>query len=112
MDNKKGRKNKVADVQKPEDFDDGLWEEVPKKSEKKKPKVPEEKKESPVKKIKKKNKDADVEAAQNVEREEPVEVECVKVVSTGPTLDEEAARALQAQVEEFQRAMKAVRQYL
>lgn len=110
IDVKKGKKGKTTvDVLKPEDFDDGVWEEVPKKSDKKKEKVkaPEEKKESPVKKNKKKGKDADVEAA-HVVVEEPVEVENVKVVSSGPVVDEEEERKLQAQVEELQRVLKAV----
>ncbi|KAJ0178409.1 hypothetical protein K1T71_006232 [Dendrolimus kikuchii] len=102
-DAKKGKK-KVIEVEKPADFDDGLWEEVPKKSEKKKVKGPEEKKkESPTKKTKK-AKDADVEAAITIE--EPIE-ETIKVVSAeGPNVDEDAAKALQAQVEELQRVLK------
>lgn len=112
-DAKKGKKNKSAEVEKPADFDEGVWEEVPKKSEKKKvegkKKAPEEKekekkKESPVKKNKKVVKDADVEAARP--NDEPIE-ETVKV-SVGPEVDEESARALQAQVEEFQRVLKEV----
>lgn len=115
---KKGKKNKVAaEAEKPADFDEGVWEEVPKKvkpSEKKKPaKASEEaapKKESPAKKNKKNNKtkDADVEAARPFE--ESVE-ETIKVVSAeGPGVDEEATRALQAQVEEVQRVFKEVRE--
>lgn len=114
---KKGKKNKLsAEAEKPADFDEGVWEEVPKKvkpSEKKKPvKSSEEsaKKESPAKKNKKNNKtkDADVEAARSVE--EPVE-ETIKILSAeGPGVDEEATRALQAQVEEVQRVFKEVRQ--
>lgn len=113
---KKGKKSKLAaEAEKPADFDEGVWEEVPKKvkpSEKKKPaKSSEEtapKKESPAKKNKKNNKtkDADVEAARPVE--EPVE-EGIKVLSAeGPGVDEEATRALQAQVEEVQRVFKEV----
>lgn len=113
---KKGKKNRLAaEAEKPADFDEGVWEEVPKKvkpSEKKKPaKSSEEtapKKDSPAKKNKKNNKtkDADVEAAQPFE--EPVE-ESIKVVSAeGPGVDEEATRALQAQVEELQRVLKEV----
>lgn len=113
---KKGKKSKLAaEAEKPADFDEGVWEEVPKKvkpSEKKKPaKSLEEtapKKESPAKKNKKNNKtkDADVEAARPVE--EPVE-EGIKVLSAeGPGVDEEATRALQAQVEEVQRVFKEV----
>lgn len=113
---KKGKKNKLtAEAEKPLDFDDGVWEEVSKKvkpSEKKKPAKPSEeaapKKESPGKKNKKNNKtkDADVEAARPVE--EPVE-ESIKVVSAeGPGVDEDATRALQAQVEELQRVLKEV----
>lgn len=115
---KKGKKGKLAaEAEKPADFDEGVWEEVPKKvkpSEKKKPaKSSEEtapKKESPVKKNKKNNKtkDADVEAAQPVE--ESVE-ESIKIVSAeGPGVDEEATRALQAQVEEMRRVFKMVRE--
>lgn len=53
---KKGKKNKnVAELEKPADFDEGVWEEVPKKSDKKKLRGPEEKekdkkKDSPSKK--------------------------------------------------------------
>lgn len=114
---KKGKKNKLTEAEKPADFDEGVWEEVPKKvkpSEKKKPAKPSEeaapKKESPAKKNKRNNKtkDADVEAARPIE--EPVE-ETIKVVSAeGPGVDEEATRALQAQVEEVQRVFKEVRE--
>ncbi|XP_063828109.1 triadin-like [Ostrinia nubilalis] len=104
----KGRKQPV-ELEKPADFDEGVWEEVPKK-EKKKVKSPEEKEkkkdnhESPTKKNKKVVKDADVEAARS--SEEPAE-ETIKVISAvGPEVDEDAARALQAQVEEFQRVLK------
>ncbi|XP_063382597.1 serine/threonine-protein phosphatase 4 regulatory subunit 2-like [Cydia fagiglandana] len=106
---KKGKKGKAAaETEKPADFDDGGWQEVPKKSQKK-VKGPEEKekekKESPTKKNKnKKAKDADVEAARPVE--EPAE-ETIKVLSVeGPSVDAEAARALQAQIEEVQRVLK------
>lgn len=78
---------------------------MPKKSDKKKVKGPEEKekKESP-KKNKKKVKDADVEAAQPEK-----EVETIKVLSVeGPKVDEDSVRALQAQVEELQRVLKEV----
>lgn len=105
---KKGKKSKiVVEVEKPADFDDGLWQEVPKKGDKKKVKAPEEKekgkkKESPAKKNKK-VKDADVEAVRPVE--EPAET--IKVVSAeGPHVNEDSARALQAQVEELQRVLK------
>ncbi|KAL4702586.1 hypothetical protein ACJJTC_016062 [Scirpophaga incertulas] len=107
---KKGKKSKhVAEAEKPADFDEGVWEEVPKKvkSDKKKVKNADEKekkKESPSKKEKKVVKDADIEAAHP--QEYPIE-ETIKVVSAvGPELDEESARALQAQVEEFQRVLK------
>lgn len=106
---KAGKKNKVVEVEKPADFDEGVWEEVPKKSDKKKVKAPEEKekkKDSPSKKNKK-AKDADVEAARPVVEEAPEET--IKVISAvGPEVDEEAARALQAQVEELQRVLKEV----
>lgn len=105
---KKGKKKALAEVEKPADFDEGVWEEVPKKSDKKKVKTPEdkEKKESPIKKNKKKIKDADIEAAQPAE--EPVE-ETIKVtITSGSLVDEESNRALQAQVEEFQRVLKEV----
>lgn len=39
-DAKKGKK-KLVETEKPADFDDGVWEEVPKKSDKKKEKVKE-----------------------------------------------------------------------
>lgn len=106
-DAKKGKKGKnVAELEKPADFDDGGWQEVPKKNEKKKVVKPaeekEKKKESP-KKVKK-VKDADIEAAHPVE--EPVE-ETIKIISAeGPQVDEDAAQALQAQVEELQRVLK------
>lgn len=110
-DAKKGKKSKlVVEVEKPADFDDGGWQEVPKKSDKKKERKPVEekdqkKKDSPAKKNKK-VKDADVEAARPVE--EPVE-ETIKVISAeGPHVDEDAARALQAQIEEVQRVLKEV----
>lgn len=109
----KGRKGKAAESEKPADFDDGLWQEVPKKSDKKKVKSPEEKKEnmakkeSPTKKGKKmKEVEKDVEAAHP--SEEPVE-DVIKVVSAvGPDVDENAAKALQAQVEELQRILNEV----
>ncbi|KAL0872094.1 hypothetical protein ABMA27_004515 [Loxostege sticticalis] len=105
-DAKKGKKKQAVELEKPADFDDGGWQEVPKK-EKKKVKSPEEKekkKESPAKKNKKVVKDADVEAART--NEEPAD-ETIKVISAvGPEVDEDAARALQAQVEEFQRVLK------
>lgn len=107
---KKVKKNKLAtEAEKPADFDEGVWEEVPKKSDKKKvkPDEPVTKKESPIKKNKKNNKtkDADVEAAR---QEEPAD-ETIKVLSAeGPGVDEEATRALQAQVEELQRVLKEV----
>lgn len=108
---KKGKKGKIIDVAKPDDFDDGEWKEVPKKSEKKKAKSGDEK-ESPVKKNKKKTKDSDIEAARPSEERNAVvgkntEESPVKVVMSGPGFDEEATRALQAQVEELQRALKA-----
>lgn len=108
---KKGKKAKnVGETEKPADFDDGLWEEVPKKEKKKTVKSSEEKKEkeSPAKKkdIKKKVKEADVEAAQPAQ---DAEEEKVKIVSIqGPVVDEEADRALQAQIEEVQRILKEV----
>lgn len=111
---KKNRKNKAgAEVEKPADFDDGNWEEVPKKNdkkgEKKKVKAPEEKqkekekkKESPIKKVKK-AKDTDVEAARpNEDSSEKVKIVSVK----GPNLDANVTKALQEQVKEFERAMK------
>lgn len=105
---KKGKKAKSAvDAEKPADFDEGVWEEVPKKSDKKKVKGSEEKKESPSKKNKKKVKDTEIVAP----RSEPVKEssEVIKVLSVeGPGVDEEAARALQAQVEELQRVLKEV----
>ncbi|XP_039755424.1 DNA mismatch repair protein Msh3-like [Pararge aegeria] len=104
---KKGKKKATVESEKPADFDDGLWEEVPKKSDKKKVKGPEEKekKESPTKKNKKKVKEVDVELAQP-ELKEPV-VETIRVLSAeGPEVDEDSARALQAQVEELQRVLK------
>ncbi|XP_013140172.1 PREDICTED: neurofilament heavy polypeptide-like [Papilio polytes] len=102
---KKGKKKLLTEVEKPADFDEGVWEEVPKKSDKKKVKAPEEKdkKDSPTKKNKKKAKDADVEAARpGEESEEPTKV----TVTVETPLDEESSRALQAQVEEFQRVLK------
>lgn len=105
---KKGKKKALVEVEKPADFDEGVWQEVPKKSDKKKVKTPEdkEKKESPIKKNKKKIKDADIEAAQPAE--EPAE-ETIKVtITSGSLVDEESNRALQAQVEEFQRVLKEV----
>ncbi|XP_045766210.1 coiled-coil domain-containing protein 124-like isoform X2 [Maniola jurtina] len=104
---KKGKKKAVVDAEKPADFDDGLWQEVPKKSDKKKVKGPEEKdkKESPSKKNKKKVKDADTEVAQPEQKEEAIET--IRVLSAeGPEVDEDSARALQAQVEELQRVLK------
>lgn len=72
----------------------------------KSPEEKEKKKESPAKKNKKVVKDADVEAART--NEEPAD-ETIKVISAvGPEVDEDAARALQAQVEEFQRVLKEV----
>lgn len=72
-------------------------------------KGPEEtKKESPNKKNKKKSKEADVEAAKIVEEEGPQD-DTIKVISAeGPDVDEDSARALQAQVEELQRVLKEV----
>ncbi|KAL0872093.1 hypothetical protein ABMA27_004515 [Loxostege sticticalis] len=106
-DAKKGKKKQAVELEKPADFDDGGWQEVPKKEKKKQVKSPEEKekkKESPAKKNKKVVKDADVEAART--NEEPAD-ETIKVISAvGPEVDEDAARALQAQVEEFQRVLK------
>ncbi|CAG9087621.1 unnamed protein product [Plutella xylostella] len=109
---KKGKKAKnVGDAEKPADFDEGLWQEVPKKSEKKKEKVvrtPEEKKEkdSPVKKTLKGKKEGRKEAEVEEARPAPVE-EKVKIISvSGPVVDEEADRALQAQIEEVQRILK------
>lgn len=104
VDAKKLKKGKGTDAQKPEDFDDGVWEEVPKKSDKKKVKGTEEKKESPIKKNKKKTKESDVEAAHPVEKSTEIQ----NVVISGPVVDEEAQRALQAQVEELQRVLKQV----
>lgn len=104
VDAKKAKKGKGTDAQKPEDFDDGVWEEVPKKSDKKKVKGTEDKKESPVKKNKKKTKESDAETAHLVEK--PTEIQ--NVVISGPVVDEEAQRALQAQVEELQRVLKEV----
>ncbi|XP_068618442.1 glutamic acid-rich protein-like [Battus philenor] len=103
---KKGKKKAATELEKPADFDEGVWEEVPKKSDKKKVKVPEDKdkKESPAKKNKKKVKDADVEAAQPTEERKDV-IAKVTVTVDSP-LDEESSRALQAQVEEFQRVLK------
>lgn len=108
----KGKKGKAVEGDKPADFDDGLWQEVPKKSDKKKVKSPEEKKEaakkeSPARKGKKaKEVEKDVEAAHPAE--EPVE-EVIKVLSAvGPDVDENAAKALQAQVEELQRILNEV----
>lgn len=109
----KGKKGKAVEAEKPADFDDGLWQEVPKKSDKKKVKSPEEKKEnaikkeSPAKKGKKTKKvEKDVEAAHPAE--ESTE-EVIKVVSAvGPDVDENAAKALQAQVEELQRILNEV----
>lgn len=80
---------------------------MPKKSDKKKVVKPEEKekKESPVKKNKKKVKEADVEAARPAEGSS----DKIKVLSAeGPGVSEDAARALQAQVEELQRVLKEV----
>lgn len=113
IDAKKGKKTKSgAEVEKPVDFDDGEWKEVPKKSEKKKVKSLEdkvEKKDSPGKKNKKKVKDADLEAAHPVETLTEVEEDVVKVLSSsGPLVDEEEKRVLQAQVEELQRVLKEV----
>lgn len=107
----KTKKGKLVEVEKPADFDDGGWQEVPKKSDKKKVKPAEEKekkKDSPTKKNKK-SKDADIEAAHPlIVEDEPVE-ETIKVISAeGPQVDEDAARALQAQVEELQRVLKEV----
>ncbi|XP_013172451.1 PREDICTED: neurofilament heavy polypeptide-like [Papilio xuthus] len=103
---KKGKKKPLVEAEKPADFDEGVWEEVPKKSDKKKVKGPEEKdkKDSPTKKNKKKAKDADVEAARPADEssEEPTKV----IVTIETPLDEESSRALQAQVEEFQRVLK------
>ncbi|XP_047534761.1 triadin-like isoform X2 [Vanessa atalanta] len=110
---KKAKKGKaVSDAEKPADFDEGVWEEVPKKSDKKVSKVSKvkpddkDKKESPSKKNKKKTKEADVEAAQPAEEpEQPSGT--IKVLSAeGPYVDEDAAKALQAQVEELQRVLK------
>lgn len=108
----KGKKGKAVEAEKPADFDDGLWQEVPKKSDKKKVKSPEEKKENASKKEspsrkgrKTKEVEKDVEAAHPTE--EPVEV--IKVLSAvGPDVDENAAKALQAQVEELQRVLNEV----
>ncbi|KAM3966406.1 uncharacterized protein ACR2FA_012716 [Aphomia sociella] len=107
---KKGKKSKNAvELEKPADFDDGVWEEVPKKSDKKKVKGPEEKekekkKDTPSKKNKK-SKEADIEAARSIVDDAPEET--IKVISAeGPQVDEESARALQAQVEELQRVLK------
>lgn len=115
---KKVKKSKIVEVEIPADFDDGLWEEVPKKSEKKKVKGIE--KESPVKKSKKnKVKENGIDATVPPV-EEPAESqledqasedheETIKVISAvGPDVDEDAARALQAQVEELQRVLKEV----
>lgn len=103
---KKGKKKAAIEVEKPADFDEGVWEEVPKKSDKKKaPKSEEkEKKESPAKKNKKKVKEADVEAARPVEGNEKIKV----LSAEGPGVSEDAAKALQAQVEELQRVLKEV----
>lgn len=104
---KKGKKNKgVVEAEKPVDFDEGVWEEVPKKSDKKKAVKPEEKekKESPAKKNKKKAKEADVEAARPAEENDKIKV----LSAEGPGVSEDAARALQAQVEELQRVLKEV----
>lgn len=109
----KGKKGKAGEAEKPADFDDGLWQEVPKKSDKKKVKSPEEKKESAAKKESpaKKGKKArevekDVEAAHSSEE---AGEEVIKIVSTvGPHVDENAAKALQAQVEELQRVLNEV----
>lgn len=109
VDGKKGKKKSATETEKPADFDEGVWEEVPKKSDKKKVKGPEEtKKESPNKKNKKKSKEADVEAAKQVE-EEGHQEDTIKVISAvGPDVDEDSTRALQAQVEELQRVLKEV----
>lgn len=106
-DGKKGKKKAATDTEKPADFDEGVWEEVPKKSDKKKVKGPEEtKKESPNKKNKKKSKEADVEAAK---QDEGPQEDTIKVISAvGPDVDEDSTRALQAQVEELQRVLKEV----
>ncbi|KAI5645510.1 hypothetical protein NE865_02597 [Phthorimaea operculella] len=109
---KKAKKGKAVDAEKPADFDDGVWEEVPKKerkpAEKKKPKEEPAKKESPAKnksnKKQNKSKEADNEAAQAEESSE--EVIKVVSVSSGPQVSEEATLALQAQVEELQRILK------
>lgn len=106
---KKSKKGKgTSEIEKPADFDEGVWEEVPKKSDKKKVKPEEkEKKESPVKKNKKKVKEADVEAAQPVEDVE--QVETFKILSAeGPDVDDDVAKALQAQVEEVERVLREV----
>lgn len=106
---KKAKKGKgTTEIEKPADFDEGIWEEVPKKSDKKKVKPEEkEKKESPVKKNKKKVKEADVEAAQPVEDVE--QVETFKILSAeGPDVDDDVAKALQAQVEEVERVLREV----
>ncbi|CAK1586340.1 unnamed protein product [Parnassius mnemosyne] len=102
---KKGKKKLIVEVEKPADFDEGVWEEVPKKSDKKKGKADEkDKKDSPSKKNKRKAKDADIEAARSAEEvaEGPVKV----TISVDTPVDEETNRALQAQVEEFQRVLK------
>ncbi|CAH2091326.1 unnamed protein product [Euphydryas editha] len=104
---KKSKKGKATtDIEKPADFDEGVWEEVPKKSDKKKVKPEEkEKKDSPVKKNKKKVKEADVETAQPVEEVE--QADTIKVLSAeGPGVDVDAAKALQAQVEEVERVLR------
>ncbi|XP_041987565.1 ABC transporter F family member 4-like isoform X2 [Aricia agestis] len=101
---KKGKKKAGTELDKPADFDDGVWEEVPKKSDKKKVKGPEEKKDSPTKTNKKKNKNVEAEVKPAPQE---AEVETIKVVSAvGPDVDEDATRALQAQVEELQRVLK------
>ncbi|CAH0729599.1 unnamed protein product, partial [Brenthis ino] len=101
---KKGKKKAAVEVEKPADFDEGVWEEVPKKSDKKKSPKPEEKekKESPAKKNKKKVKEADVEAARPAEGSDKIKV----LSAEGPGVSADAAKALQAQVEELQRVLK------
>lgn len=114
VEEKKPLKKKTVESEKPSDFDEGVWEEVPKKSEKKKVKNPEEKKEHDKKDDKKespKNKKKESPKAKKVVEEissEPEhEPETIKVVSAvGPDIDEEAQRALQAQVEEVQRILR------